>query len=48
MAVEVNGARRHLRVEPGGWLDVRARRIRVKAGTGSEAHTVEGWYVLVS
>ena len=29
-------------------LDVRAKRIRVKAGTGGTASSVEGWYVLVS
>ena len=48
MLVEVDGAKRLLQVGVGTSLDVRAKRIRVKAGTGGTASSVEGWYVLVS
>jgi hypothetical protein len=48
MIVEVDRAKRPLRVDPGSSVDVMGKHIRVKAGTGGEAHTVEGWYVLVS
>jgi hypothetical protein len=48
MLVEVDGAKRLLQVGVGTSLDVRAKRIRVKAGTGGKASSVEGWYVLVS
>lgn len=48
MLVEVDGAKRVLRVGVGTSLDVRAKRIRVKAGTGGASPSVEGWYVLVS
>jgi hypothetical protein len=48
LIVEVDRGKRPLRVDPGSSADVLARQIRVKAGTGGDAHTVEGWYVLVS
>jgi hypothetical protein len=48
MIVEVDRGKRPLRVDPGSSVDVMARHIRVKAGTGGETHDVEGWYVLVS
>jgi hypothetical protein len=48
MIVEVDRAKRPLRVDPGSSVDVMGRHIRVKAGTGGETHSVEGWYVLVS
>jgi hypothetical protein len=48
MIVEVDRTKRPLRVDPGSSVDVMGRHIRVKAGTGGDAHTVEGWYVLVS
>ena len=48
MIVEVDHGKRPLRVDPGSSVDVLARHIRVKAGTGGAMHTVEGWYVQVS
>lgn len=48
LLVEVDGARRTLQVGVGASLDVRAKTIRVKAGTGGASSSVEGWYVLVS
>jgi hypothetical protein len=48
MIVEVDHAKHPLRVEPGSSIDVMGGHIRVRAGMGSGAHTVEGWYVLVS
>jgi hypothetical protein len=48
MLVEIDGSKRQLRVDPGASIDVMAKRIRVKAGSGGEEPTVEGWYVLVS
>ena len=48
MIVEVDHGKRPLRVDPGSSVDVLARHIRVKAGTGGNGPTVEGWYVLVS
>ena len=48
MIVEVDHGKRPLRVDPGSSVDVMAKHIRIKAGTGGETHTVEGWYVLVS
>lgn len=48
MIVEVDGAKRTLKVNVGASVDVLARRIRVKAGEGGETSRVEGWYVLVS
>lgn len=48
MLVEVDGSQRTIHVGPGTSVDVRARKIRVKAGTGGMTSSVEGWYVLVS
>jgi hypothetical protein len=48
MIVEIDGSKRPVHVEPGASIDVMAKRIRVKAGTGGESQTIEGWYVLVS
>jgi hypothetical protein len=49
MIVEVDGAKRTIRVAAGCSLDVQGKRIRVKAGTGGrENQTVEGWYVHIS
>lgn len=48
MLVEVDGRKRVLQVGVGTSLDVRAKRIRVKAGTDGATSSVEGWYVLVS
>ena len=49
MIVEVDGSKQPLHVAPGSSVDVQAKRIRVKAGTGGGATaTVDGWYVLVS
>ena len=48
LVVEVDHGKRPLRVDPGSSVDVMGKSIRVKAGTGDDAHTVEGWYVLVS
>ena len=48
MLVEVDGAKRTIKVNAGTSVDVLAKKIRVKAGTGGEGSTVEGWYVLVS
>src|SRR5262245_16380166 len=48
MIVEVDGAKRTIKVNAGTSVDVMARRIRVRAGTGGKTSFVEGWYVLVS
>jgi hypothetical protein len=48
MIVEVDGAKRTIKVNVGASLDVMAKRIRVKAGAGGETSRIEGWYVLVS
>jgi len=49
LVVDVDGvARRQVKVEVGASVDVMARKIRVKAGSGGTSHFVEGWYVLVS
>src|SRR5690242_16534000 len=38
MIVEVDGAKRHLRVDPGSSVDVLGKHIRIKAGTGGDSH----------
>lgn len=48
MLVEVDGLSRTIRVGTGTSVDVRAKKIRVKAGTGGATSSVQGWYVLVS
>lgn len=49
MIVDVDSSKQPLHVAPGSSIDVQAKRIRVKAGTGGGAMaTVDGWYVLVS
>ena len=48
MIVEVDQRKRTLRVDPGSSIDVMGGSIRVKAGTGGDTNTVEGWYVMVS
>ena len=48
MVVEVDGSKRPIQVEPGASVDVMGKRIRVKAGSGGDTQTVEGWFVLVS
>ena len=48
MIVEVDGAKRPIKVNAGTSVDVMGKKIRVKAGTGGETSRVEGWYVLVS
>ncbi len=48
LIVEADGAKRPLRLEPGTSVDVLAKKIRVKAGTGGSTVLTEGWYVLVS
>ena len=48
MLVEVDGAKQKIQVAPGTSTDMRAKKIRVKAGTGGATPSVEGWYVLVS
>jgi hypothetical protein len=49
MIVEIDGSKQPLHVAPGSSIDVQAKRIRIKAGTGGGAMaTVDGWYVLVS
>ena len=50
LIVDVDGvASRQIQVGVGGSVDVLAKKIRVKAGTGgSTTVLVEGWYVLVS
>ena len=48
MLVEVDRGKRPVRVDPGSSVDIMGSHIRVKAGTGGETHTVEGWYVMVS
>jgi hypothetical protein len=48
MIVEIDGAKHVIDVAAGTSTDVRARRIRVKAGSGGATSSVEGWYVLVS
>lgn len=48
MIVEVDGMKKTLTVRAGTSVDVLAKHIRVKAGSGGHASTIEGWYVLVS
>ncbi len=48
MLVEVDGSKRTIEVGVGTSTDIRAKKIRVKAGTGGTSSSVEGWYVLVS
>jgi hypothetical protein len=48
MIVEVNGAKRTIQVKAGTSVDVLGKKIRVKAGTGGDSLSVEGWYVYVS
>lgn len=48
MIVEVDGATRTLTVQAGASIDVLAKKIRVRAGSGGLGAVVEGWYVLVS
>jgi|FEC22Drversion2_1045045.scaffolds.fasta_scaffold00414_6 hypothetical protein len=48
MIVELDGAKRTIKVNAGTSVDVMAKRIRVRAGTGGKVPLVEGWYVLVS
>jgi len=48
LIVEVDRTKRPLNVDPGSSVDVLGKHIRVKAGAGGDAHTVEGWYVLIS
>jgi hypothetical protein len=48
MIVEVDSAKRTIKVNAGTSIDVMGKRIRVRAGTGGETSRVEGWYVLVS
>ncbi len=48
MIVEVDGAKRTIKVNVGTSVDVMGKKIRVKAGAGGETSRVEGWYVLVS
>lgn len=48
MIVEVDGAKRTIKVRAGASVDVMAKRIRVRAGTGGKTPGVEGWYLLVS
>ena len=48
MVVEVDGAKRTIQVDAGTSVDVLAKKIRVKAGTGGAGPSVAGWYVFVS
>lgn len=48
LMVEVDGATRTIRVDAGASFDVLAKKIRVRAAAGGEAHVAHGWYVLVS
>lgn len=48
MIVEVDGAKRTIKLNVGASVDVLGKKIRVKAGTGGDTPSVEGWYVLVS
>jgi hypothetical protein len=48
MIVEVDGARRTIKVTADTSVDVLGKRIRVKPATGGETSRIEGWYVLVS
>ncbi len=48
MMVVIDGSKRPLRVDPGSSIDVMAKRIRMRAGSGGGSDTIEGWYVLVS
>jgi hypothetical protein len=48
MVVEVDSAKRTIRVNVETSVDVLGKKIRVKAGTGGETSRVEGWYVLIS
>jgi len=46
--VEVGGAKRTIQVSAGTSVDVFGKKIRVKAGTGGNSPSLEGWYVFVS
>ena len=49
LIVDVDGvASRQIQVGVGASVDVLAKKIRVKAGTGGSTTLAEGWYVLVS
>jgi hypothetical protein len=48
MIVEADNAKRTIRVAVDSSVDVMAKRIRVKAGTGGKTTRVEGWYALIS
>ena len=48
MIVEVDGAKRTIKVNVGTSVDVLAKKIRARAGEGGQTPWVEGWYVLVS
>ena len=48
MIVEVDGAKRTIQVNAGTSVDVWGKKIRVKAGTGGNGPSVDGWYVYVS
>jgi hypothetical protein len=48
MIVEVDSAKRTIQVKAGTSVDVLGKKIRVKAGTGGNSPSVEGWYVYVS
>jgi len=48
MIVEVDGARRTIRVNVDTSVDVMGKKIRVKAATGGQTVRAEGWYVLIS
>jgi hypothetical protein len=48
LMVEVDGAKRTVQVSPGTSVDVWGKKIRVKAGTGGDGPSVDGWYIYVS
>ena len=48
MMVEIDATKRPLRVDLGSSIDIMAKRIRVRTGSGGDSDTIEGWYVLVS
>ena len=48
MIVELDGAKRTIQVNPGTSVDVWGKKIRVRAGTGGNGPSVDGWYVYVS
>ena len=48
MIVEVDGAKRTIQVNAGTSVDVLGKKIRVKAGSGGNGPSVDGWYVYVS